>query len=372
MADTRIEWADKVWNPVTGCKKVSQGCKNCYAERLHDLRHQAYQEGKKVPAQYAEPFETVQLHPDRLEDPLHWKKPARIFVNSMSDLFHEDVPFKFIDQVFVAMKLAWWHTFMVLTKRPQRMHEYMTKYTNGGWDRWEIIRHDAIEKRGSDSTTASTVWPFRNVWLGVSVEDQKTADERIPVLLQTPAAVRFVSCEPLLGAVDLRWVKGKEGGHYDFINGAAVWGYTPRKNYEDPSGWKIIDNRPPEFGIVDHLKLDWVICGGESGPGARPMHPDWARGLRDQCHAAGVPFFFKQWGEWAHEGQIWKDPMAPMIQLADAINPKAYQIIMNGRQSPEERGWQFEDRSISYRVGKKAAGRALDGKEWDEFPEVRG
>lgn len=337
MADTTIEWADKVWNPVTGCTKISLGCKNCYAKRLHDLRHQAYQEGKKLPAQYAGPFETVQLHPDRLEDPLHWKKPARIFVNSMSDLFHQDVPFKFIDQVFVAMKLAWWHTFMILTKRPQRMHEYMTKYTNGGWDRWEIIRHDAIEKRGSNSTTASTVWPIRNVWLGVSVEDQMTADERIPVLLRTPAAVRFVSCEPILEYVDLIKIFKPDGEDYDDVD-LIDDGHEPEEFIEECEAecdwinfgndlvvnpeyteWKNWRKRRAQAFAMGR-QLSMVIAGSESGPDHRiPEEQDnIMRSLRDQCQISGVKYFLKQ---------MWVD---------------GYLIKMP----------------------------VLDGKIWNEFPEV--
>jgi protein gp37 len=298
---TSIEWADKVWNPVTGCNKVSQGCKNCYAKTLHDMRHKAYLAGAKLPKQYAVPFETVQLHPDRLDDPLHWRKPARIFVNSMSDLFHPNVPDEFIDEIFGIMELCTWHTFMVLTKRPERM----LKLTKG----------------------TESFFP-ENVWLGVSVEDQKAADERIPLLLQTPAEVRFVSCEPLLGEVDLNIGVCPECGGC----GETSWHY-----FQD-DGMDTCDACGGNGTAVD--KLDWVIVGGESGPGARPMHPKWALDIRNQCVEAGVPLFFKQWGEWKLIRDAGEDPM------------------------PEnERLWE--------RVGKKAAGRLLGGREWSDFPKVR-
>jgi protein gp37 len=250
MGRTKIEWtrgADGsdgyTWNPVVGCTKVSQGCKLCYAKTIHDMRHKAFLAGKAVAPQYSMPFEMVQLMPDRLTWPLSLRQPSRIFVNSVSDLFHEDVPDEFIDQVFAVMALADRHTFQVLTKRPK--------------------------------------WPLPNVWLGTSVEDQKAADERIPLLIETPAAIRFLSIEPLLGPVDLTDVRRHDGWRINALTGEEFL--------------------PGEI-VSGHLgKIDWVIAGGESGSSKqspRPMHPDWARSLRDQCVAAGVPFLFKQWGEW--------------------------------------------------------------------------
>jgi protein gp37 len=234
-AKSRIEWTNATWNPVVGCTKKSQGCKHCWAKELHDLRHKAFMAGKKLPAQYAEPFETIQLMPERLEMPLHWKKPRKIFVNSTSDLFHEQVPFSFIEAVFLTMRAAPWHIYQILTKRPERMLAWLERY-------------EGFAKS----------WPA-HIWMGVSVEDQKAADERIPHLLKLPAVVRFLSCGPLLGPVNL-----------------APW--------------------------IDELQL--VIVEGESGAQARPMHVDWARSLRDQCQTDGVKFFFKQWGEWLPESQI--------------------------------------------------------------------
>lgn len=242
MTKTKIEWADRVWNPTTGCTKVSQGCKHCYAERIAG---RFWGERK---------FADVQLHPERLDMPLHWSKPSRVFVNSMSDLFHPDIDEKFIAKVFGIMWLATKHTFMVLTKRPDRMVELLNNedfQMHTGW-----FASQAIRELGLQKPKDLPAWPNSNIWLGVSVEDQAAADERIPLLLQTPAAVRFISAEPLLGPVNL---------------------------------WKWLPDSPVEV-------LNWVITGGESGTNARPMHPDWARSLRDQCVTAGGPFFFKQWG----------------------------------------------------------------------------
>lgn len=232
---TKIEWTDVTWNPVTGCDKVSQGCKNCYAEVMHRRLRGMF------PEKYSKPFlGNIEVHADELMKPTTWKKPHMVFVNSMSDLFHYKVPFSFIYQVFAVMDVCRQHTFQILTKRPDRMLEFMNAY---------------CEYPGTNRQ------PLPNVWLGVSCEDQKQADLRIPLLLQAPAAIRFLSCEPLLAPIDL-------------------------------------DNHLPIMERSAGNDLHWVIAGGESGHHARPMHPDWVRSIRDQCHAANVPFFFKQWGEW--------------------------------------------------------------------------
>lgn len=313
MGKTNIQWCDYVWNVVTGCNKISQGCKNCYAETY---ANRFWGERK---------FTDVQYHENKLQDPFKWKKPQRIFVNSMSDLFHEDVPSEFIADVFNTMACAtrecqhnniehcseecWTgtpHTFLILTKRPERMIKFVNE------EIYEITEHwpgdCPINIMMGDN------WPLPNVWLGVSCEDQKTADERIPLLLQTPAAVRFISAGPLLGQIDLK--------HY-FIGDIKYWG-------------------------IDELfipRLNWVIVGGESGKSARPMHPDWARNLRDQCKEAHVPFFFKQWGEWYAldreiPKELWKKNK--IIEMSEELMQK---------------------------VGKKQAGRLLDGIEYKEFPE---
>lgn len=227
-----IQWTDATWNPVTGCSKVSQGCKNCYAERIWPRVYGKFR-----------PFSDVKLHGDRLDLPHTWRKPRRVFVNSMSDLFHESLSDNDITKVWSVMVVADRHTYQVLTKRPERMRDYVA-----GW-----INHMRAESKR----------PIENVWLGVSVEDQKTAEERIPILLQTPAALRWISYEPALGPLDLR----RASPLTKFLTGA--------------------------FGGID-----WVICGGESGPKARPFDPDWARYIRDQCKEASVPFFMKQFGSY--------------------------------------------------------------------------
>lgn len=270
---------------------------------------------------------TVRCHEDVLDWPLRKKKPLRIFVNSMSDLFHRDVPFDFIDKVFAVMALCPQHTFQVLTKRPERMAEYTTcpqlaiaeaAYKIGLWK--------GPTKGWENSQTCGDrwipPWPLPNVWLGTSVEDQKTADKRIPHLLRCPAAVRFLSVEPMLGSVDLFNADGDglRGG----MRGA----------------------------------LHWVIVGGESGPGARPIHPDWVRAVRDQCVQAGVPYFFKQWGEWR-----------PVHSQKEAVvgctDGRAKWIDRSG-----ETGFALgcEGRELIIRVGKKAAGAMLDGREHREWP----
>jgi protein gp37 len=253
MSDhSTIEWTDATWNPVTGCTKISPGCKNCYAEtfaeRFRGVLGHPYEQG----------FD-LKLWPERLQWPLRWKSPRMIFVNSMSDLFHDGVPNDYIQRVFDAMEEAPLHTFQLLTKRSQRLAE------------WTCARYSLRPELGGRP------WP-RNVWAGVSVESQRYTS-RVTDLQKVPALTRFLSIEPLLGSVKL---------------------------------------------TTAHLRgIHWVIVGGESGHGARRMEAMWARDIRDACRAAGVAFFFKQWG--AHDRK--------------------------GR-----------------RVGKKEAGRYLDGRTWDEMP----
>lgn len=242
MSDhSNIEWTEATWNPVTGCTEVSPGCAHCYAKTFAERF-------RGVPGHPYEMGFDLTLRPDRLALPLTWKRPRMIFVNSMSDLFHEEVPTSYVEQVFAAMAAAHWHTFQVLTKRSERLVEL----------------------------AESLPWPS-NVWMGVSVENQRWTT-RVDDLRRIPAAVKFLSCEPLLG--------------------------------------------PLELDLAD---IDWVIAGGESGPGARPMRPEWARSLRDQCTAADVPFFFKQWG--AHD-------------------------------------------EAGVRRSKGRTGRVLDGRTWDAMPVV--
>jgi protein gp37 len=242
---SRIEWTDATWNPVTGCSKVSPGCAHCYAETL-SLRF-GWSARPWLPA-YAP--ENVILHPERLDQPLRWRRHRRVFVNSMSDLFHELVPDAFVHDVFDRMARANWHSFQILTKRPERMATLVQAY---------YARHPGLG-------------PLPHVWLGTSIENDRWTG-RAAALRGTPAAVRFISAEPLLGPL--------------------------------PS--------------LDLTEIDWLIVGGESGAGARPMDPAWARQLRDLAVATGTAFFFKQWG---------------------------------GRTP-------------------KAGGRELDGRAWDEHPETR-
>jgi protein gp37 len=270
---TSIEWTDATWNPVTGCSKVSPGCAHCYAERLApkvfagQIVTVATADGFDLERRKRE-FTDVRTHKDRLDQPLRWQKPRRIFVNSMSDLFHEDVPDAFIDRVFAVMALARRHTFQILTKRADRMR----KYFDGIGIRQELIGIEAERISGFDRYDVSGIgarWklPLPNVWLGVSVENQHFADERIPLLLKTPAAVRFISAEPLLEPVNLK--DAIERGLWDVANSGKI---------------------PPKPAI------DWVIVGGESGPGARPMDLAWARVIVQQCKSASVPCFVKQLG----------------------------------------------------------------------------
>ena len=273
---SKIEWTDETWNPVVGCSKVSEGCRNCYAERmakrLKAMGHEQYQDVVDKRGWTGK----VSLVESALDKPLKWRKPRTVFVCSMSDLFHYTVPDDYIFAVFMAMAKTRGkgHIFQVLTKRPKRMRDLIY-----GWILSRVTFHEGCTGRLPSF-----------IWLGVSVEDQATADYRIPLLLETPAAVRFVSYEPALGPVK-------------FVGfGSPTWGKFP------PSHW-----------------LNWIICGGESGPGARMINPDWARSARDQCVDAGVPFFFKNWG------------------------------------GPHKRGWLLD--------GELYSGRLLDGRTWDQMPQ---
>jgi protein gp37 len=557
---TGISWCDATWNVVVGCTKVSQGCRFCYAKTLHDLRHKAYLAGKlqNMP-QYAEPFERVQLMPDRLTWPLSLRKPHRIFVNSVSDLFHEDVPDEFIDRVFAVMALAPRHTFQVLTKRPARMqaylsdqetpgrvmkaadrmivalaiarmgperfapidgflgylisdrgfvysengseacvrclapfpddapankcycsakcrsaddydrrmgrlpdraptmrrmrpdsgedgHQRVTLYADGTPHRALVHRlvlqhfvgfgaagdqgchrdgdptnnalpnlrwgdqasnwadrkrhgngrsHSILSLRqveeiksflkaratkaslaesfGVSDTLISAIekgtvwadrvdWPLPNCWAGVSVENQAAADERIPLLLHTPAAVRWLSCEPLLGPVDLsEWFETLDRDRAGLL--------------DDPMGASLLQSAIDEGrGEAPTLgeRLNWVVVGGESGSSKqhpRPMHPDWARSLRDQCVDAGVPYHFKQWGDY-----LTFDAASPCLRT-DGVEHFAR---VDGREYRGEAvrfltpdGTYSPDAPWAVRAGTKRAGRELDGRTWDDFPAVR-
>ncbi len=254
---TNISWATDVWNPLTGCTPISAGCANCYAarmaKRLRTMGRPEYQNAVDDAGRWTG---KITLVPERLEQPLRWRKPRRVFVNSMSDLFHESVPFNYIARLFMVMRQAHQHTFLVLSKRAKRMRMFLDVWLPGA----ETIMN----------LTLGTQSPAPNIWIGVSVENQKAADERVPQLIQTPAAIRFLSCEPLLGPVDI---------------GKAIFG-----------GDGVLEDGANAISHIDGFGygVDWVIAGGESGPGYRPMDMVWVRSLRDQCCEGGVPFFFKQ------------------------------------------------------------------------------
>ena len=354
MSDhTKIEWTDATWNVIIGCDKVSPGCDHCYAIRTAH-RMQANPD-PKVSEPYAgteidgEWTGRVNVVDSRLGMPLRWRKPRRIFVNAQSDLFHDAVPDGYIARVFAVMALAPQHTFQILTKRHGRMRSLLSSpdFHHAVDEAWMVA--PGPEGYG-DMGYPSEYWPLPNVWLGVSTEDQKWADIRIPALLDTPAAVRFISAEPLLGPIDLHGQLDDSGQHRPM-----------------PSYWLT---GQPGFNVADgHLEigpsLDWVIVGGESGPGARPMHPDWARNLRDQCTQAGVAFHFKQWGEWVPESMNLHGAQAKAAFLN--VNGVTRPLI-DGKPAapPMSRG----DAMTVRRVGKKAAGRLLNGRTWDEYPAV--
>jgi protein gp37 len=359
---TGIEWTDATWNPVTGCTKVSQGCKHCYAERdWARLQH--------LPAYQGRAFTDVAIHPDRLEQPLRWKRPRRIFVNSMSDLFHPDVPDVFIDQVFAVMHLSPRHIFQILTKRPERMRDYMLDpATNNrvGMARARIFDAHCIYDSGF-WMSGQSFRPLPNVWLGVSVEDQSTADERIPVLMQTPAAVRWISAEPMLGPISLEWLGHDGDGVIDALTGE-VWiddaGPAARVRVHGSIETSVMGRRV----ISARTALDWVVVGGESGPKARPMHPRLVRSLRDQCAKVGVPFLFKQWGEWIpyeHGAQ----PPFLLSQHGREIDGH-FLPDFESEDGQLQREWicDYADQILARRVGKKAAGRLLDGVLHDGYP----
>ena len=340
---SKIEWTSETWNPIVGCSIVSPGCTNCYAMRTAArnivlnpaLMHYA---GTTKPSK-AGPVWTgkMALAPEHIiTKPLRRRKPTMWFVNSMSDLFHEDVPDSWVDTVFAVIGDTPQHTYQILTKRAARMRSYFER----------------LPRRVSELDCHSGLdwlhFPLPNVWLGVSAERQQEADARIPDLLATPAAVRFVSAEPLLGPIDFDAVKYTHTA--GFFGGALRWHHRGHCHVQEG---------------LRYPSLDWIIVGGESGPGARPMHPDWARGIRDQCQAAGVPFFFKQWGEWSVS--IDRDRDDPDWRLdytheyADA-RPSCWLNFDGGR------GFHGSRFHVMRQIGKAKAGRLLDGREWNEMP----
>lgn len=308
MENSKIEWTHHTFNPWVGCTKVSDGCKNCYAENLMDKR-----------------MGRVQWGPAGTRDKTseaYWKKPLawnrklegtgrreRVFCASLADVFEDrEELVDWRNELFQLMELTQNLDWLLLTKRPENV--------------MNMIRHDW-----------ATYLPS-NIWIGTSVENQEQADKRIPELLKIPAKVRFLSCEPLLGPVDLM-------------------GYFPRYDYRPTWEFqRIYHGWDSDKPIKLQSGIDWLICGGESGPNARPMHPEWARSLRDQCQEAEVPFLFKQWGEWLVSSE-----------MRQGVHPDPGIYSWPWRDSDD-------DFTMMVRVGKKAAGRLLDGREWNEFPEV--
>jgi protein gp37 len=347
-ANSKIEWTEATWNPIAGCSIVSPGCHHCYAMRTA-ARLEAMGQAKYAGTTRKVDGKTlwtgkVNLDASALKIPVRTHKPTVWFVNSMSDLFHDDVSNEFIAKVFGVMALAQRHTFQVLTKRTERMHAWFQWIADQNDDLCdsECLDANLVYQFLSDNEAGEQVsrddfpalWPLPNVWLGVSTEDQQRADERIPWLLQTPATVRFLSCEPLLGAIDLV-ERFKDGSSREYLTGQ-FRGLHAEFNDGSHGRLDTQDDRLPKIG--------WVIVGGESGPGARPMQSAWAQSLRDQCVAAGVPFFFKQWGEWLGS-----------LQDGNPVNPFGQEL--NATDDP-------------VRVGKIAAGRLLDGRDWNQMPEV--
>lgn len=330
MNRTAIEWTEFTWNPVrarhreTGhvghyCEKISPACAHCYAAAWNVAQRHKRHDGTPSTCGtgvdfLAKNFDAVDLFLDEgeLTAPLRLKRPSLIFPCDMTDLFLDRYHFAWILRVFDVMRQAHWHTFQVLTKRPQRMAKLAPKLD----------------------------WPA-NVWAGTTVEDQPRAEERIPWLLQVPAPVRFLSIEPLLGLLDLGSVRLQRSGK--------------TINVLDPSD-ALIPLSGPKIGLV--------IVGGESGPGARPMHPGWLRSIRDQCLAAGVPFFFKQWGDW-----VCLDQSPSCAALRDAgLNPGFCPIGLDGNSASGCSANHAQGEVTVYRFGKQRAGSLLDGVAWKQMP----
>ena len=376
MADkTSIEWTRSAdgspgatWNPITGCSVVSPGCTNCYAMKLagtrlaqHPSRKGLTQNTKAGPVWTGD----VRFNREWLDQPLRWARPRMVFVCAHGDLFHESVPDEWIDQVFAVMAAAHWHTFQVLTKRAERMAAYLCDRTGAGhaaerWvaASWELVKTmPALEQVGWSWAQDGMPWPLPNVWAGVSAEDQKRADERLPFLLRTFAAVRWVSAEPLIGAIDLTQIR-PDGIAFkiDALTGHA------------------------EHLLGDKGKLpgiDWLVAGGESQAGALPMNPAWVRQLRDQCKGAEVPFFFKQWGSWisAHDAgySAWQrtgQRDGKVLGRVSRFDPRRGVPGLDGRDWPSAYPFPLgpDPGPVMINVGKANAGRLLDGVEHNAMP----
>lgn len=376
-----IEWTDDTWNVINGCTVISEGCTNCYAMQLAGTRLKDDRTRKgltRISGGRPVWNGKVRLVEDILYKPITQTRPRMIFVAAHGDIFHENVPDTWIDRVFATMLLSPQHIFQVLTKRPDRMRQYMS-------DPWTPLRvaelaceiwqktsiKVALIAPGDDESKAPPGrrvylgrWPLQNVWLGTSVENQAAAKARIPHLLATPAAVRWLSAEPLLGPLDLTVIPSRPFGlnlvqHYGLTNsltGKPI--YCPIGL--DENGYLT------EF-LGDTKRIDWIVVGGESGSRARPMHPDWARSLRDQCAAADVPFFFKQWGQFE------------VVYDRDREDPDWRRCGDFQHRYPKGQWWNlaggtgFHGERVIYvnPVGKAKAGRLLDGVEHNAMPTVK-
>lgn len=340
MADTNIEWAGKVWNPVVGCSLKSPGCTNCYAmpmaARLEHMGMERYSGLTKPSAAGAVWTGEIRLVPEALRHPMSWKRPQDIFVNSMSDLFHEDLPFEAIDRVLGIIALCPQHTMKILTKRPDRAAEYLASVTLEKLaiavpspSNLPMSTHEMrlrLTGQGGDGA-ARPAWPLANVLIGASIEDQRRADERLAPMAALAAAGwrTWVSYEPALGLVD--WI-----------------------------GWEF---------------LTWLVSGGESGPRARPSHPDWHSTARDFCSAHGIPFFFKQWGEWAPGDAFGVTEDRPITdRYGNVPDWMARYTICGDDRADRLTAYSFTEYAtdLVYRVGRKRAGRLLDGIEHNGFP----
>jgi len=360
VTKSRIEWTEEVWNPMRGCSRVSPGCEHCYAEITANRFSgpgQPYDGLVRIVNDHPQWTGRIELgDKEQVERPLHWKRPRRVFVNSMSDLFHPAVPEWFIDKVLEVIAACPQHTFQVLTKRPELLQQKLYGYADNA---------PARELGGGDY--------LPNLWLGVSVENQEYANRRIPDLLKAWPGVKWVSYEPALGPVDFsRWMVPLHW-HWD----------SKFKTPEDALAAGAYAERKPQALVSAAARfLDWIVMGGESQAGARPMHPAWVRSVRDQCKAAGVPFFFKQWGMWIPKSQVGD---APLIGGLNSLNPLGNSnlnrvadapwgtIEQDGTFFPETTPWNGHDddgeEAVMFNVGKKLSGSKIDGREWKEYPK---
>ena len=391
MADTtKIEWTDATWNIINGCSIHTPGCTNCYAMLLAGTRlaNHPSRVGLTTPTKAGPVWNgTVRLHEPWLTLPLKWARPRDIFVCAHGDLFHDAVTEFMLDQVFAVMALCAVtgrrHRFQVLTKRSGNMRRYVSRLA--GRAQHIAVRASQLNADAYRSMPAIVDLlergPLPNVMLGVSTEDQRRADERIPDLLATPAAVRWISAEPLLGPIDLTAIvlPGTAPGQFNALTG-------------DVAFTSMIERDGQVFmGPLQTAALDWVVAGGESGRGARPMHPAWARALRDQCAGAGVPFLFKQWGEWApvcaiDENVITDEQLYhPLLAHNRPEGPRKCKVAQcvlhangDGFDMDEWSGLQVPPGTLVYAagtgamqmmaIGKRRAGRLLDGVQHDGAP----